>query len=215
MSSDGAMSGMNRRFLDGLLRRGSLAATPGMTISVGETTEYGIPCIRLHFHFPLAFNLNMIQSIPVLVPTACLGTVIYPINFIFYALIEEMIGWLANIGPRHTLVRLYRDNHGQPLPRAYSSNWQQLHSGFTLFISSLRQSNDLFPGLGSISGAFGAIEVMQARTSSGEISPDVVVILTTSDNQRMSLFLPRNVTKLPLDFTLDWLELQNEFSTRV
>lgn len=139
----------------------------------------------------------------------------YPTDFIFYTLIENMIGWLAPIGRKDTLVHLYRSHLGQPIPRSYSSDWHALHNGFTSLISHLRHSSDPFPGLGQVSGTFGGIEVTQARTSLGDVSSDYVVTLVLSNGQRMSLFLPRKIAKLSRDFMFDWLEVQNEFSTRV
>ena len=186
-----------------------------MTISIDQTEEQGLPCIRLKFHLPQESHSNGITSIPVLLPTALVGTNQCQSSMIFYALIEELIGWLARIGPKHSLVRLCQQNNGQPLPRSYSSSWQDLHSGFTLFINSIRESQSPFPGLGQFNGTFGVIEVAQARTSSDEIASDYFVSLTLSNKQRMSLFLPRRVAMLPRDFMLDWLEAQNEFSTRL
>ena len=211
-SDNGARSGANCQVLEGLLRRGRLATTH--TISMGESEEQGVHCIRLQFHLPQECQSNRVTSIPVLVPTAFVGTNTYQSNVIFYALVEEMIGWLARVGPKHSLLRLYLKNHGQ-LPRSYSSHWHDLHSGFTLFINSMRVIQSHFPGLGQFSGTFGTIEVAQARTPSGDTSPDYFVILTLDNNQQMTLVLPRRVATLPRDFMLDWLEAQNEFSTRV
>jgi hypothetical protein len=214
-SGDGAQSASNYQFLDALLRRGSLAAAPEVTISVQQTMEQGIPCIRLRFHLPQACRSAGVESIAVLVPTVCVGTGYFQPNQIFYSLIEEIIGWLAGVGPKNTLIRLYNNNNGQPLARSYSSSWQQLHSGFTIFINGLRQSQNQFPGLGQINGGFGVIEVAQARTSANHVSGDYVVTLTLSNRQCMSLFLPRTVAQLPSDWLLDWLTIQNEFSSRV
>jgi hypothetical protein len=186
-----------------------------MTISADQTEELGVHCVRLHFHLPQEIQSNAITSIPVLIPRAFVGTDNYQTTLIFYALVEEIIGWLAHVGPKHSLIRLYRKNNGQQAQRSYSSGWQDLHSGFTTFINSLRHSQTLFPELGQIVGTFGVIEVAQARTSSGEISSDLAISLTLSNKQRLSLFLPRTVASLPRDFMLDWLELQNEFSTRL
>lgn len=212
-SDSGARSADNCRVLDGLLRRGRLATTP--TISVGECEAQGVHCIRLQFHLPQECQSNGVTSIPVLVPTAIVGTNAYQNTYIFYALVEELIGWLARIGPKHSLVRLYLNNNGQQLPRSYASHWQDLHSGFTLFINGMRSMQSHFPGPGQISGMFGAINVAQARTSSGDISGDYLVTLTLSSRQQMSLFLPRTVAKLPQELMFDWLEAQNEFSTRM
>jgi hypothetical protein len=215
VSTDGAASAANCQFLDGLLRRGSLAATPGITIAVDQIEEQGVPCVRLRFHLPRVYHSNGVQSIPVLVLRECVGTNRYPTQFIFYALIEEIIGWLAHVGPKHTLIRLSRNNHGQTVPRSYSSNWHLLHSSFNLFISRLRHSNNPFPGLGPISDDFGVIDVAEARSSPRAISADYVVTLTLNNKQRMSLFLPHSIAKLPRELVLDWLEIQNSFSTRV
>lgn len=214
-SDGGARSPANNRFLDGLLHRGSLAAAPGMAITVNQAMEQGIPCVRLHFHLPQQFHSTGVATIPVLVPTACIGTGSYQPHDIFYSLLEEIIGWLAQVGPKNTLVRLYLKNHDHPLVESYSSNWQMLHNGFALFISSLRQSSNSFPGLGQLSGSYGVIEVTQARTSSGHLSADYAVTLALNNRLRMSLYLPRSVAKLPKDWLLDWLEIQNEFSDRV
>lgn len=66
-----------------------------------------------------------------------------------------------------------------------------------------------------MSGAFGVIEVTQARTSSQDVSEDYIVTLTLGNRQRMSLFLPRRVAQLGEEWWLDWLESQNEFSSQV
>jgi hypothetical protein len=214
-SNDGARSLANHRFLDGLLHRGFTAAVPGITISVEQTAEQGIPCVRLHFHLPQAYHSTGVRSIPVLIPTACVGTETFQPKLIFYALIEEAVGWLARVGPKNSLVRLYHNSRGQPLARSYSLDWQLLHRGFTLFISILRQSHSPFLGRGQISDSYGTIEVAQARIASREVSANILVTLTLSNRQRMSLFLPRSVARLPKDWLLDWLEVQNEFSPQV
>jgi hypothetical protein len=214
-SGDGAQSASNHQFLDMLLRQGSLVAAPGVTVSVHQTTEQGIPCICLRFHLPQACRSAGVESIAVLIPTACVGTGMYQTNDIFYSMIEEIIAWLAGVGPKNTLIRLYIKNNGQPLARSNSPSWQQLHSGFRMFINGLQQSHNPFPGLGQISGAFGVIEVAQARTSTNHVSGDYVVTLTLSNRQQMSLFLPRTVAQLPISWLLDWLTIQNEFSSRV
>ena len=210
-----AGSAANSRYLDGVLRRGCLAPTLGVTISIDQTEEQGMPCIRLKFHLPQESHSNGVTSIHVLLPTALVGTNQYQTSLIFYALIEELIGWLAGIGPKHSLIRLYRNQNGQPLPRSYSSAWQELHSGFTLFISCIRESENPFPGLGQFTGTFGVLEIAQARTPSDEVTSDYFVTITLSNKRQMSLFLPRRVAILPRDFMLDWLEAQNEFSTRL
>ena len=186
-----------------------------MTISIDDTQEQGLPCKRLWFHLPQGFHANGVTAIPVLVPSAMMGTNQYQTPLIFYSLVEELIGWLARIGPKHSLVRLYLNNHQQQLPRSYSSHWRDLHSGFTMSISSMRDIPSLIPGSGHLSGTFGAIEVVQARTSSGVLSGDYIVTLTLNNNQQMSLLLPRGVATLPREFMFDWLEAQNEFSTRM
>jgi len=213
-SDAGARSDANCRFLDGLLRLGSVAATPGVTIAVDQTVEQGIPCIRINFLLPHTCPSTGIRSIPVLVPTACVGTGTFPTHYVFNALIEEIISWLAHIGPKHTLVRLYRNNHGQPLAHSHSTSWQQLHGAFASFISSLRASHHHFPGLGQMSGASGIIEVTQARTSSQQASADYIVTLTLGNRQQMSLYLPHSVGQLPREWMFDWLEIQNEFSSQ-
>lgn len=186
-----------------------------MTISVDQTAEQGTPCVRIHFQLPHVYHSTGVESIPILVPTACVGTgMIQPVH-VFDALLEEIIGWLARVGPKNSLVRLYHQNHGQPLGFSYMSDWQELHNGFTLFISSLRQSHSPFPGLGQISGSYGVIEFAQARSPSGHVSTDYVATLTLNNRRSMTLFLPRSVAQLPWDLLLDWLEVQNQFSLRV
>jgi len=212
-SNDGARSEANCQFIDGLLRHGSLVARHGTTIAIDQISQQGTECIRLCFHLPFACQSNGVSSIAVLVPNACIGTGIIKSNQIFYALIEETIGWLACVGPKHTLVRLYLENNRQPLPRSYSSNWVQRRNNFTLFITSLRPSYHQ-SGLGQMSGAVGAMEVAQAMTSSQDTSGDYVVTLTLRCKQQKRLFLPRSVAQLPEEWRLDWLEVQNEFSTQ-
>ena len=212
ISIDGAGSPANLQFLSGLLNRGSMAATPGMTISVDQATLQGIHCICVHFYPPQEYRGD---SVPVLVPAACLGTGKYQPKHIFYALLEEIVAWLASVCPINTLVWLYQNNNSHPLPQLYSLNWQQLHSDLELFITSLRPSGNGYPGLGLISGAFGVLEVTQARTSSGEILADYVITLTLNNEQRMQLLLPHSVAQLPTEWLLDWLEVRNEFSPRV
>ena len=209
--NDGARSTANWRFLDVLLCRGSFAATPGATISHDETTVEGIHCIRLRFNLPQACQSNGVVSIAVLLPSVCIRNPIYQPTVIFYALIEETIGWLTGVGPAHTLVRQL-NNHGQPLACSYSSSWRQLHDGFALFITSLRNSNHRFSGLGQMSGSLGVLETVQARTPSGDVSEDYIVTITLANGQKMALFLPRAVALLPKEWMLDWLEVRNEFS---
>jgi len=126
-----------------------------------------------------------------------------------------MIGWLARVGPKNSLIRLYLNNNGQPPHHLYSTSWQQLHSGFTQLINSLRDSDTLFPSLGHFSSTFGVIEVSQARTPSNEISSDFALSLTLNNRRRMSLFLPRRIGNLGRDFALDWVVIQNGFSNRL
>ena len=214
-SNGGARSPANYRFLDGLLNHGSLAAVPGMAITINQVEAQGIPCVRLHFHLPQVYHSTGVAAVPVLVPTACAGTGCLQPHDIFYALLEEIIGWLAQVGSKHSLVRVYVQNQGRPLVQSYSSNWQLLHNGFTLFVNSLRQSDNSFPALGQLSGSYGVVEVTQARTASGHISADYIVTLTLINGQRMSVYLPRSVAQLPKDWLLDWLDIQNEFSHQV
>jgi len=171
--------------------------------------------VCLRFHLPGAYHSNGVESIPILIPATCIGTGVCQPNLVFHALLEEIIGWLARVGPKNTLVRLYHQNHGQFLIHSNSLDWRQRHSGFTLSINSLRYTNDSFAGLGQISGSFGVIDVVQATTSSGHVSADYVVTLTLKNKQSMSLFLPRSVAQLPNDWLLDWLQVQNEFSSGV
>jgi hypothetical protein len=212
-SDDGARSAAIRQFLDGALRLGSMYANRGVTIAIDQIVVQDVPCLRLNFNLPQTFHSRGITSIPVLLPTACLGAGTYRATDVFCALVEEIIGWIACVGPKHTLLRLYRDTYGQPLARSRSSGREELHCGFALFIRSLRESHQHFPGQGQISGAFGTIEVTLARTSSQQVSGDYIVTLTLSNRQRMSLFLPRSVAQLGDEWRLDWLEVQNEFSS--
>lgn len=181
-----------------------------MTISVDEIVVEGIPCFRIHFHLPHVYHSTGVESIAVLVPTAYVGTRIYQHIHIFNALLEEIIGWMAGVGPKHSLVRLYHQNNREPL--AFSPDWQKVQDGFTVFIRSFRQSCSSFPGLGQISNSHGVIEVTQARTSSGHDSADYILTLTLNNRQRMSLFVSQRVVLLTWDWLLDWLEAQNSFS---
>ena len=210
-SHDGARSRLNCQYLDALLHHGSHADTPGSSISVDQTAYCGIPCLRVHFQLPRMFQATGVRSIPVLVPNGWTG--IHQ-NMIFYSLIEELIRWMAGVGPTRTLVRLYRSNHGQELARSYLSAWHELNSGFVLFITSLRDSPNELPGLGQLlSGALGYIEVSQARSSSHDVSPDYIVTITLNNRRRVSLFLPRAVAQLPQDWLFDWLEVQIELQS--
>jgi hypothetical protein len=186
-----------------------------MAISANQVEEQGTPCTRLHFLLPRVCHSTGVASIPVLVPTASVGTGIYQPIDIFYSLLEEIIGWLACAGPKDALVRLFHQNHGRPLAHSYSSDWTLLHNGFKSFFSSLRQPGTSFPDLGQISRSYGVIEVTQARAPSGQVSANYVVRLTLNNGQRMSLYLPLSVAQLTKDWLLDWLEIQNEFSNRV
>ena len=126
-SHDGARSGPNRQYLDGL-HHGSQTDTPGTSISIDQTAYCGIPCTRIHFHPPQMFQATGITSIPVLVPTAWTGIYRHSHQkLIIYSLIEELIRWLAGVGPVHTPVDLYRSNHGQEHARSYLSAWHELH----------------------------------------------------------------------------------------
>lgn len=214
-SNGGARSPANYQFVDGLVHRGSLAAVPGMAISTKQVDEQGIPCTWLYFHLPQVYHSTGVTSIPVLVPTATIGTGLFQPTHVFYSLLEEIIGWMAGAGSKHTLVRLYQQNQGGPLVHSYSSDWQLLHGGIASFISSLRQPNTPFPSLGRITNSYGAVDVTQAMTPSGQVSADYVVRLTLNDGRRMSLYLPRGIAKLTKDWCLDWLEIQNQFSNRV
>ena len=175
-----------------------------MTITVDQKVEQGVPCVQTLFRLPQAFGGSSI-------PVTSVGTgTLQPIT-IFHTFLQEIIGGLAHIGSKNGLLRLYHCNQGQSLPRSYLLEWQQLHSGFIVFISSLRSSNQ-FPGLGQMSGAFGVLEVAQARTPAGD---NYIVTLTPNNRQRMSLLLPRSVAQLGTEWLLDWLEVQNEFSLQV
>ena len=211
MSPYGARSAENRDFLDGILQHDVIVATQGATISVDQTVAQGIPCMGLNFLLPRECQSNGVKTIPVLVPNACLGTTILGHTDIFYALIEEIIVWLAGLGPKHTLIRVYHNNHNQRLLQSFSG--EQPHNGFESFINSLRHSQGHSPSLGQTSGALGVMEVAQARTSSHQVSADFIVALTLNNRQRISLFLPRSVGQLPFDWVLDWLEVQYRFAS--
>jgi hypothetical protein len=183
-----------------------------VTVSANETLQQGVRFIQLAFHIPQPYQSNGVVSIPVLVPTACVGTNTIQPNFIFYALIEETIGWLAGVGPKHSLVRLCGPNSRQHAQQ-FSSDWNRLRDRFQGFISSLRETSILFPGLGQLSGAFGVIEVAHARTDSGEMTMDYIVTLALASGHNMRLYLPRGVAQLPRPWMLDWLEIQIEFSS--
>ena len=180
----GARSAENRHFLDGLLRHHAKVAR-GTTISVDQTVKQSIPCTAIKFSLPLGCQSNGVTTIPVIVPTAWLGTTILAHDDIFYALIEEIIVWLAGVGPKHTLMRLYHDNHnhGQRLPQLFRG--ERPHSDFESFISNLRQSQNHLPDLDEASGALGVMEVTQARTPSHQVSADFIVTLTLNNRERI------------------------------
>ena len=120
MGEEGARSQANCRLLDALLRLGSLVVTDGVTIAVDQTVGGGIPCLRMSLYLPQTCHSTGVRSIPLLVPAACVGTDTFQSILIFYALIEEIMGWLAGVGPNHIVVRLYCDDYGQPLARSRS-----------------------------------------------------------------------------------------------
>jgi hypothetical protein len=177
-----------------------------------ETLQQGVPVIQLSFHLPQPYQSAGVMSTPVLVPTACVGTNTIQPNIIFYALVEETIGWLAGVGPKHSLVRLWGPNSRQQAQQ-FSSDRNRLRDRFQVFISSLRETDILFPGLGQLSGAFGAMEVAHARTGSGEMTMDYTVTLALASGDNMGVYLPRGVAQLPRPWMLDWLEIQIEFSS--
>jgi len=214
MSIDGARSISNCEFLVRVLGDRVSVAMTGTTISASQTVEKGVACIRLLFHLPLACQTNAVSAIPVLVPDAWAGSGSVEPTDIFDALIEEIIILLGGFGPRHSLIRLYQNNDGRR-PHQHSSGRQQPHDGFLLFFNILRQSHHSFPSLGEVSGAFGVLEVAQARTPSHEVSGDFIVTVTLSNREQMSLFLQRSIARLPMDWMLDWLEVQHRFSSRV
>ena len=159
-SDKGARSDVNCRYTDELLHHGSAPTSLHISTSMDDTQEQGLHCKHLQFHLPQGYHANGVTSVPVLVPSAMVGTIQQlPETLVFYALVEELIGWLEWIGPMHSLVRLYLNNNGQQLPRSYSSHWQDLHRGFTLIINRGRGIQSHFPGLGHFSGTFGVIEV--------------------------------------------------------
>jgi hypothetical protein len=174
-----------------------------------------VPLIELSFNIPQPCHSTGIRSIPVLVPTACVGTNNIQPNIIFYALSEEVIRWLAGVGPRHALVGLCGPNSLQRHGRAFSSDWHQLRGQFRLFIHSLREAHTRFPGLGQMSGAFGVIEVTHARTRSGEVGMDYIVTLALPNGHNMAVYLPSRVAQLPREWMLDWLEVQVQLSSSV
>jgi hypothetical protein len=210
-STDGARSAENTSFLDGLLHRGCKVAPPGATISINETVEQDVPLIQLSFKIPEPCHSTGVSSIPVWVPRTCVGTNFIQPNVIFYALSEETIGWLAGVGPKHSLCRLYGPNNRQHV-QSFSSDWHQVRDRFHSFISSLRETHTLFPVLGQMSGAFGTIEVARAMTRSGEIAMGYTVTLALSSGNNMVLYLPIRVAQLPRQWVLDWLEVQVQFA---
>lgn len=210
----GARSPANCHFLTGLLHHRSLAAPPDIAVSVRE--ERGITCINLAFRVPQVYRLTGVTSIPILIPTPCVGTGFYEPADVFNSLVEEIAKLLAGVRPQNTLFQLYRQSRGQPLVPFSSPHWQLLHHDFLMFIDGLRrQPHSSFSGLGQLSGTLGVIEVMQARTSTGHISADYITELTLSDGRKMSLDLPRSVALLGKDWLLDWLEAGIVFSNRV
>src|SRR5258708_39236845 len=106
---DGARSPAHCIFLDGLLRRGSVATMPD-TISVDQATAHDIPCVQIHFRLPRLCQSSGVSSIPVLIPSSSVGTGNVQLEVVFCALLEEIIGWLAGVGPKNTLVRLFGNN---------------------------------------------------------------------------------------------------------
>ena len=212
MSTDGARSAEHRHFLDGLLRHHAKVAQ-GTTISVNQTVKQHMPCTAINFLLPLEYQSNGVTTIPVIVPTVWLGTTILGHDDIFYALIEEIIVWLAGVGPKHTLIRLYHDNHshGQQLPSSFRG--EESHSDFKFFIRSLRHTRNYLPSQGQASSALGLMEVAQTRTPSDEVSTNFIVTLTLKNRDRMYFFLLRSVGQLPFDWVLDWLEAQYRFTS--
>ena len=212
MNTYGARSAENRHFLDGLLRHHE-EVVRGTTISVDQTVKQCTPCTAINFLLPLGYQSNGVTTIPVTVPTACLGTTILGHDDIFYALIEEIIVWLAGVGPKHTLIRLYHHNHnpGERLPRSFRG--EQPYSDFESFITNLRNTQNHLPSLGQASVVLGVMEVAQARTPSHKVSADFIVTLTLNNRERMSFYLPHSVGQLPFDWVLDWLEVQYRFAS--
>ena len=80
-----------------------MAATLGMSISVDQATLQAILSVRVHSHLPQEYGGD---SVRVLVPTPCLRTGTIQPNSLFYTPLEEIISWLARIGPQISLVRL-------------------------------------------------------------------------------------------------------------
>ena len=183
-----------------------MAATPETTISVDQETLKDISCVHVRFHLPQEYGRD---SVPVPVPAAWIGTGKIQRRDIYYVLLEEIIAWLTGIGSPNSFVRRYQNNNGQPVPRS-SLNWQNLHCGFTEFITSLRRSCNGAPLSGQISTTLGVLEV----TSSGEIAEGHTATLILSDGPTMSLFVPHSVFLLPTDWALDWLEVRNELSAK-
>ena len=132
-SDDGARSWLNCQYLHALLHQDSLVDKP-TSISVKQMTYTGIRCIRLDFRLPQMFQAAGVTSIPVLVPNGLVGTGISE-DYIFYALIEKIIGWLVGIGSTHLLIRL----HHELGKFAYDVAWDQLTERFTPLINSLRE----------------------------------------------------------------------------
>jgi hypothetical protein len=199
MSFDGARSPANQNFLANLLRHDNRDGVNETSISLEDKVEQGLPFIIIHFHLPQAFQPNNVRTIPVRIPGVYIGTGTLQPGDIYSSLIEEMISWMAGLGPKHSIVRLHY-NHRLRLPLSSSS-------GFTTLIDGLRRSQHHFPGL----GALGVMEVVQATTSSHDTSGDYKVTLTLSNGRQLSLFIPRGIGVLPFALVLDWIEVQDKF----
>src|SRR5258706_16055059 len=78
----------------------SLNITPD---SPSRTEPHSLPHILQLKRPPviLVVKYHLCQRHNILVPSACLGTTILGHADIFYALIEEIIVWLAGVGPKH------------------------------------------------------------------------------------------------------------------
>ena len=91
-------------YLDGFLQMAAWPLRQGLPSRLTKQRSSGVPCARLRFHLPQGSQSNGITTIPVLLPITYVGTDIYQTNLFLYALLEEIIGWLARVGPKPNLI---------------------------------------------------------------------------------------------------------------
>ena len=140
------------------------------------------------------------------------GSGLLELTNIFNSLVQNIIIWLRRAGSDHSLMRLYRNDRR---PHQHSSDGQRPHGGFLTCFNILRQSNYSFSSIGEVSGAFGTLRIAPGLTSSDKISAYFIVTITLSNRERMWIFLERGIAQLPMDWVLDWLEMQHRFSSQV